>query len=310
MKYLFHGNDQFVSFLSLEEKINELISQYPNHIVERINCERIDPNLLVEKINTQNLFSKGQIIVLKRIYLNKEKDKILEELLFKDNSSSENIILFWEDQNIPSNTKYSKHFNEKNNILLNHMNKRSFLNWAKEICNKKNIRISSDGINILAERSNYDTEKFFKEIEKIELLELEIIDSKILIENITDTFEYTIWNLIDSMNTLNKQNTIKILESLFKSNTDPIYILTMLMRNYRQIILVKLLLTNNLDNKEICSKLKIPPFTLPSLKKTASDIDIKKLSLIYEKINNLDYEIKIGNIEPKLGITLLLSFIN
>jgi DNA polymerase III delta subunit len=83
--------------------------------------------------------------------------------------------------------------------------------------------------------------------------------------------------------------------------------MAMLNRNLRQIVLVKSLVEQGMDNKQICSTLRIPPFTLPQIKSCANKYTNETLTTLYEKITNMDFETKIGNLEPRVGLTLMLT---
>ena len=69
------------------------------------------------------------------------------------------------------------------------------------------------------------------------------------------------------------------------------------------------LLNENAEYRSIASTLRIPPFTVSSIARKARETDQSKLENIYKKIYSLDYEIKTGNIDPALGITLLATII-
>jgi DNA polymerase III delta subunit len=75
----------------------------------------------------------------------------------------------------------------------------------------------------------------------------------------------------------------------------------------RLITQVKHMESQGKTSRDICSKLRIPPFTLPSLSSNAKRTDWDKIKYIYDKVASLDFEIKIGNIDAQTGLTLLLS---
>ena len=53
----------------------------------------------------------------------------------------------------------------------------------------------------------------------------------------------------------------------------------------------------------------VPPFTVKTLVEASDKYDWDKIMNKYEKLCNLDYEIKIGKIDPKLGLTLFCTTI-
>ena len=83
----------------------------------------------------------------------------------------------------------------------------------------------------------------------------------------------------------------------------------MLARNLRLVLLTKFLLRKGNDYRAISSELSIPPFTTPSLIKTAENSSDEKLKMLYTKLSNLDYQIKTGKIDANLGISLICPYL-
>ncbi|MGI5897980.1 MAG: DNA polymerase III subunit delta [Candidatus Dojkabacteria bacterium] len=309
---LYHGSSPYLSLRSVHSYIDKERKDDASIEVIQINADFADQAKLIDVISSQNLFAKRKLIFIKRIYKHKKKDSFLDELLAtvkQDNST--NILIFWEDQKVKSNTKYYKFFKENDAIEESEaLNKRTFFTWVKGILKEKNIEIDSDALKELAERTNYDPERCSNEIKKLLLNDDAHVIKKEDISNIvSDTLEKDIWNLIDSINNQDNKTCMEILERLKKQNTDPNYIISMLARNLRLITLTKFLDGQRKGYKEIASSLKVPPFTVPSLLKTSKKYSEEKIKKMYMKMGNLDFQIKKGLIDGNLGLTLLLPYI-
>jgi DNA polymerase-3 subunit delta len=177
------------------------------------------------------------------------------------------------------------------------------MSWLKEELKANNLELDTNTQRILAEKSNYDPERCSNEIKKIKL------DPENGTTNMVDTLENSIWNLIDAINNKDKTETMNILENLYSQNNDPNYILSMLARNLRLLTLVKHLNDQHKTFKEICSILRIPPFTLPQILDTAKKYENKNIVQIYKKLSNLDLQIKTGRIDGQLGLTLICPYL-
>ena len=81
----------------------------------------------------------------------------------------------------------------------------------------------------------------------------------------------------------------------------------MIARNLRLVTLTKYLLSQDTPFQEIASLIKVPPFTVRPLVEASNKYDWDKIKNKYEKLCNLDYEIKIGKIDSKLGLTLFCT---
>ena len=178
------------------------------------------------------------------------------------------------------------------------------MSWAKEEISKYPIKTEPSILRLLAERSNYEPESFVNNVEKLKLLNADIVDEDILDEVVADTLETDIWKLMDYINVSDQSNINRTLEKLLEYKVDPNYILAMIARNLRISVQIKYLLNKNASSKEMASILKLPPFAIFPVLKAVKDIDKNRILLQYRKLANLDYEIKTGRIDPVLGLSL------
>ncbi len=308
MYKLYTGNETYLSLIEAKNFANTLyednVTEYISLDVEKIKAEKI-----VDLLSSNSLFNTKRVILLKRVYRNKEKDLIIPFLLeYLQNESNDHIIL-WEDQKISSVTKYIKFF-KKNNQLEEYtkLNKRTFLTWAKKIVKDEELEIDSKAFILLIQYSNYDTERFKNNIKKLKLIEKELIQENDIKEFSPNTYEEDIWKLLDKINS-ETGKSFYILENLFKQEVDPNYIISMIARNVRLIAMTKYMIKNKIPYSEIASTLKVPIFALKPIIDASQRYSEGKVLAVYEKLSSLDYEIKVGGIEPKLGLTLLCTIL-
>lgn len=309
---MYHGNSPFLSLEALNTKLEHLKATNPLVEISFLEAETSDPNKIVDEILSQSLFSSTRIFILKRIYRNKKKELFLEKILnLIEQNTSKDIVLFWEDQKIKSNTKYYKFFLKGNNIEeQDALNKRTFIPWAKARIAKSELKIEANALKELSERTNYDPERLNMEIEKFRLNDEKKSISIDDVESLTtDTLERDIWSLIDAINESDTVKSMNILENLNKQSVDPNYIISMLARNLRLITLTKFLLEKDSSSREIASALKVPPFLVPNLIKGAKKYSNERLVTIFTKLSNLDFQIKTGQIDGVLGLTLICPYL-
>ena len=311
MKYnLYHGNSPYLSLRASHKALKNLHEENRALFLNIIEGDNIEPSAFVDKISSTGLFSNQRILFIKRLYRNKEKDQLIKYLLeIFDNNQSEDILIFWEDQKIRSTTKYLKAFQKNKTVEeYNQLNKRTFGTWLKEELKENNLTLNTQCQRILSESTNYDPERAANEIAKLTLTDEEITED-FLQTTTSNTLEMDIWKLIDHLNANDKANSLKVIENLTVQNNDPNYILAMLARNLRLITQTKYLVKQGKDSRSIASILRLPPFTVPSLIKASNNQTDEKIKRLYEKFTNLDYQIKTGKIDGKLGLTLLCTYI-
>ncbi|GAB4159233.1 MAG: DNA polymerase III subunit delta [Candidatus Dojkabacteria bacterium] len=282
-------------------------SGFEQVILDADSCE---PQKIVNSYETVTMFSAGKLIFVKRLYNNKAKKELTESLVSYLESVPENVhIILWEDQKLASNLKYVKFFTSQKAIEeAVELNKRTFLSWAKEEFKSSEINCDKELLYSLCERVNFDPERFINEMEKLKLADVKTLTLEILQSNSKDTLESTIWELVDAINSQNKSESARVLERLLNQRADPIFIMSMLIRNNRMLIQVKHMKDMGADSREMAKELRIPPFTVPSLIKAVDGVEAIRLHRLHEKFYNLDYEIKTGRIEADMGLSLLTCF--
>lgn len=309
MYKLYIGNETYLSLSNAQLAIKELLKE-KNFEYILIDGERIDSSKIMDILSSQSLFNTPRVIFLKRLYRNKDRENLIPSVLEYIEKNSSTHIIIWEDQKVNSITRYVKFFKSKNLLEeYNKLTKPSFVKHAKERCQTYNLDIDTTLVTLLSQHSNYDTERLENNIKKLQLLSKDGKVEKTDIEEIVqDTLEEDIWRLLDEMN-MNNGKPLSILEKIFNQDIDPKYVFPMIVRNIRLITLTKYLSTNNYSTGEIASILKIPPFTVWPLVDAGKKYNWEKIRNKYEKLSNLDYEIKIGRIDPKLGLTLFCTTI-
>lgn len=298
---LYHGKN---NFLSLRAAHNTLYNEFDDNEIIAIDAESKKAETIIDQLYSPSLFTTQKVYFLKRLYRNKERGLLLDNLL-EILPQGRVSILIWEDQKIRSNTKYFKFFKEQNAVEeFAELNKRTFISWAKEEIEKYPVQLDSEILRLIAQRSNYEPERFVNNLEKVKLLNEKRIEKKVLDTVVADTLETDIWKLMDSITQSDQKAINEILEKLLEYKVDPHYILAMIARNLRISIQIKYLLDQGVNERKMASILKLPPFAIYPVIKAVKNIDKSKVLLQYKKLSNLDYEIKTGRIDPILGLSL------
>lgn len=308
MYKLYIGNETYIS-LSQAKKFVSVLRENSDSEYISLDVEKTKATDIVDLLSSPSLFNSTRLIFLKRVYRNKERESIVNFLLeYLPNNTTDQIVI-WEDQKVSAVTKYVKFFKSNNQLEeYTKFNKRSFLTWAKDLTQKSGIKINPDAIQLLCAYSNYDSQRFENNLEKLKLLEKDLITPEDIKEFSPDTLEEDIWKLLDEINS-ESGKPLLILENLLRQDVDPHYIIAMILRNIRLLTMTKHLIEQNTQYSQMASVLKIPPFTLSPLINASSKYSVERIKKIYEKLSSLDYEIKVGRIEPKLGLTLLCTIL-
>ena len=314
MIYLFHGKNNYLSSREAKSLLDKLKDKRESQkkSVEMITIDAsISPfEKVVNEVETPSFFNNHKIVFLKRPSSNNKKSSMNDwilELSERTNKGDLDLIL-WENQKVRSNSKIIKSL-DKNVWESPELKPRSFSKWARDEIKDEKFQMENDAIDILSQRVNYDPERFSNEINKISLLK----KRKITVQDIEvitpDTLEHNVWDFIDSLNSGDKEKSSQGLNSLIEQGNDPHFILSMISRNIRIMLLTKVLGLKNLSSSEIAKEIGTHPFVISKIKAKSKNIDLKRIKKIYEKLVSIDYTTKTGQIDIELALNLLISVI-
>ncbi|MCK5466036.1 DNA polymerase III subunit delta [Candidatus Parcubacteria bacterium] len=194
--------------------------------------------------------------------------------------------------------------------------------WIKNRATKLGGKIENNAINILAislgkgmaqkDRSknlkqSYNLWEADNEISKLvsycDGREITDEDVRLLVQSKVDL---NIFNLIDSISSKNKSGSALLLNQQIEKGLNEIYILTMFVYQFRNLLKIKSLLEQNLSNQEIAVKAKMHPFVIQKSIEQCRRFEMKDLKKIYQKLFDADLAIKTGKINPRLALDLLV----
>lgn len=116
----------------------------------------------------------------------------------------------------------------------------------------------------------------------------------------SDTTTYTVFNFTNAIVAKDIETLSKLLLEMERMDTNPFGILTLLLNNFRNLILVKANLNPTTDNTGLDSK------KLYAIKKTSTPFTVEQLTIIFEMLCNIDYKIKSGELPTELMVDYIL----
>lgn len=326
---LFFGEDDF----TIAEKIKKAKEDFAKKFGE-INISEIDwenQNLsekeklseLQNELMANSLFSSDKLLIVRNALFSSD-ETILKYL----ENPQEKIRIFFVENNLDKRKKIYKELIklEKNGLVeikefITPANF-NFDLWIKNRVDKLGGKINNAAINILAVslgkgmaqkdrnknlKQSYNLWEADNEISKLVNYcndkEITDKDVRLLVQSKVDM---NIFNLIDSISSKNKSRSTLLLNQQIEKGLNEIYILTMFVYQFRNLLKIKSLLEQNLSNQEIASKAKMHPFVVQKSIEQCRKFEIEDLKKIYRKLFDADLAIKTGRINPRLALDLLV----
>lgn len=118
--------------------------------------------------------------------------------------------------------------------------------------------------------------------------------------------EAIIWDLVDSIGQRRGPQALRQLHKLLETAA-PFYVLTMIVRQYRLLLLVKEQLLTRASDAEIARALAQNPYTIGKISAQARNYELPNLERIYRRLLDYDVDIKTGQIAPAAALDTLVA---
>ena len=290
--YLLYGPNSGL----IEETINNILKPNFSKNLYYYDEKEIltNENEFKEGILNKSFFDKDKLIII-----NRATDKILsiiEEIIDKQ---IEDLKIIVKSEILEKKSKLRNFFEKNNNTIIVPFyedNYQSLFFLAQNFIKEKKIKISSQNINFVIERSKGDRINLKNELEKIAIYSLR--KQSINLEEITKLTNlaenYNISNLIDQCLAGNKKKTVWILNENNPSPEDNILIIKNFLYKLKRLKRLKENLKVNRNTEVILSSYKPTIFWKDKeiIKQQLKVWSLKKIKTQIKQINELENQIK------------------
>jgi len=310
-----YGPDTYRS----RQKLNEIVEHYKEIHKSGLDLKLLD---LKEKdfqdfkneAQIASMFSEKKLLVLKNAFENFDfKEKISAEI--EKFAKSEEVILFYEEE-IKKDKFFQtlKKFSEYQEFQL--LDGERLKNWVKKEFRKYQAKIDSAVLEKLIEFVGNDLWQMANEIKKLVAYktghnqittvtklcpEIEREDVELLVKS---KIEIDIFKTIDAIAAKDKKRAIKLLKAHLEKGDSPLYLLSMINFQFRNLLIIKDLIEKNLSPYSFTN---LHPYVIKKSISLLGKFSFSELKKIYQKIFEVDLDIKTGKIEPEMALDLLIT---
>jgi len=307
--YVFYSNNEFLLNHTVEEKVAELKVD-PFNIVRYDMLESSSDDVL-EDLQTVSFFAEKKVIIVKNLNeIEKESEPVLNMWVqYLENPNPDVILIvvlneLMSDKNPIGEALFKYAFIEK----IREMDKKEYPEFVRNMFKKYGYTITDDAIESLLERTNLDFTLMSQEAEKLMLFAYDTkeIQEKAVLLLVSRNLEENIFELTNALLSKNQTKTIEIFYDLVARNEDPLRILNNIVSKVRELMHTKLLIEKGYRQEQIAEHFHIKSGKAYYLVKNAQGIPFVQLESHLKKLSKLDYDIKSGKIDKKLGLELYL----
>jgi len=304
-----YGQDSYRS----KKKLDEIINHYKESRKSGLNLVYIDANQtdfsdFYNHFRISAMFYEKKLIILKNLFLN----KIFQEDFLKEVKKLEclkDAIVVYEPELVDQRSKIFK-------VLIKDCKSQEFKLldikglkvWAEKEFEKYHQKINLDALNLLLMYVGNDLWRASGEINKLTDFKKGFVIKKEDVElQVRPKIEIDIFKTIDALAAKNKKQALLYLQKHLDNGDSPLYLLSMVAYQFRNLLMVKELAEKGLMYASIIKKSGLHPFVVKKNYFACHQFSFEELKNIYHKIFQIDLDIKTGKIEPEMALDLLIS---
>lgn len=293
---------------ALENKIAEIKEKY------QLNYETIQYNLseegtyaLIDELSTVSLFDEPKFIVARNAEVLLEKsDKAFLELMkvMNDPNSANCLILVFMDSIDYTNEQFVKlrRFATFFEIRMKNM---KLDDYVKMRLKQDNYQMDEQAISLLV--SYCDTlSKLKNALDLLECYTLEVkqIRSEDVLLMIKEPLDDNVYALIEAVLTNNKRLMLKGYQDLKIHSLQPSSLISLLLNKFQELYNVSILIQSGVKQAALADLLNVSSGRAYYMMKNAKETNLPTILKHLSILNDLDYKIKTGKIDPNLGLEL------
>jgi DNA polymerase-3 subunit delta len=314
--YLFYGKDTYI----IKSKTNQIIAK--NNIDDfNITTYDVEESPLEEAINdaaTIPFMADQKMVIIKNAYFLTSEKKGKKDLnhnlksfqRYLENPVSETILVVQAPYVKLDERKAITKFLKQNSVFeeCKPLKDQDLRGWVKRQLGKNGIAIDADALNEVINRCENNTEVIVLETQKLVLYAegYTKVDLETVKLVVTKNVEDNVYEITNMLLANNRSKALEIYNDLVMHNEDPLRILGILVNKYREILHTKLLLSDGKDKADVANYFNASPGRAFYIMKNAKGISLGHVEDQLLKLEDLDYKIKTGRIDKKVGLELFI----
>ena len=308
--YVFICNDSYLINEEKEKLIKEKnIDQFN---VSSYNFLDSEPLEILNEMMTVSLLGEQRMVIisnpefLKSTYKN---NSVVEKFSdYFENENEDTILVICSDFDLDYKVKINSILKSKANIKkIATIEGADLSSWITSRLSNNGYKIDRSALEELIERTDGDISLINNELEKLMLYQT---DKNITYNTVkllvSRNLEDNIFNLLNAFVANDKKTLFQIYEDFMTLNEDEMRIISAISNKLEEILYTKILLNRRVSKEDIATYFKVKPGRAYYMMEAARKMSDSSIKSLLERITNLDYEIKSGKIDKKLGLQLFI----
>jgi len=244
MIFFYYGENSFLA----HQKIEAIVKKFQTEIdpnrqnVQQLDGEDISADDFFQAVRAAGFLATKKLVIIKNIFNNKNisawQNSLLDFLKKQKDDQDENYIIFWQTNKPDNRLKLYKILKKfKFTEEFNPLTPQQLSAWIKKQVTAKKKSIDDQAVNLLLSYVGDNLWQLNQEVNKLIHFAKQTISENEIKAIVQAKIDDNIFNLIDALGNKNKALSLKLIEAQLNSGTSPQYVLNMIIRQFRLLIL-------------------------------------------------------------------------
>lgn len=305
MIYLFYGEDKYRLNLRLGEILATHQGEAGDLNISKIS-EKYDFLTIKNEAESLPFLSDRRLLIITGILHSKDKT-ILESIAKWLPTAPESTDLVFVEADAPDQrTAIYKTLVKTGKVeIFTELKPFETINWIKAQAKDKGANIDPEAATLLQLYCGSDLARLSTEIDKLAAYDKHI--TKVNVEKLVDAgFFNTIFELTDALSEKKPRKALDIMTKSLDTGENEIYLVSMLARQVRNLLIVKDLADHRLSEAEIVGKTHMHPFVIKKSLAQSRNFTKNQLLALHGSLVELDFSLKSTGTDPRV---LLSKFV-
>ncbi len=306
--YFYKGDEKFLTSSKIQRLIKETKADELN--ITSYDCSEVNVEKAIFDALTPAFLGNKKVVIIKNpVFIESEKAssshniKLLIQYLEKP---WEETVLIINGSGLKINEKLEvvKALNKYANIITtNGISEVEFSGWLQRECELQGVKIEKNAIALFYKSSGNDLEQTQNEISKVinYVGKNGLITEAITKELISKNSQNDIFTLTNALCEQNKKKVFEVYLELTRYEKDVSVLINMISKTLRDNLLVKMLVKEGYEQAQVASKMKVSPNRAYYMIKNANMFSVDVIKKYINNIALLDYNIKSGKVDKRIG---------
>lgn len=309
MTIFFYGEDSY----RLNQAVKKLKEKFISASLGDTNLAILDGKTaqyveIVRQILAMPFLSRTRLVIIENLISEGKKDiqeKIVE---FLPKVPSSTVLVFTENKPDKRTSLFKKLVKAEKVQEFMPLEEGQLRRWIFKECENRGAKIEGETVSKLIDYVGNDLFRMSNELDKLISYDKKITDETIELL-VKSQVESDIFRMIDAVGQKNLKSALKEYQKLLEAGENELYILSMIVYQYRNLLVIKDLMERNTASNSwaISKKARMHPYVVQKSMNQVRNFSLEDLRKAYRLLLDFDVGVKTGKIEGKAALTLLLA---